>query len=119
MRQVKIVGLLVKDYDATIEFYTRKLGFEVVEDAATDDGSLFRCPATIARLPSSWQKPLTTWRSWASRRVASRFSRWRPPIVSVITKRSRPAGSRFTVSRRRALGARVFFSKTCTATKCS
>jgi catechol 2,3-dioxygenase-like lactoylglutathione lyase family enzyme len=37
MRQVKIVSLLVKDYDAAIEFYTQKLGFEVVEDAAFGD----------------------------------------------------------------------------------
>jgi catechol 2,3-dioxygenase-like lactoylglutathione lyase family enzyme len=34
MTHVKIVSLLVKDYDAAIQFYTRKLGFEVVEDAA-------------------------------------------------------------------------------------
>jgi catechol 2,3-dioxygenase-like lactoylglutathione lyase family enzyme len=37
MRQVKIVGLLVKDYDAAIQFYTQKLGFEVAEDAASGD----------------------------------------------------------------------------------
>ena len=34
MRAVKIIGLLVKDYDTAIEFYTQKLGFEVVEDEA-------------------------------------------------------------------------------------
>src|SRR5262245_41141262 len=32
MRRVKIVGLLVKDYDEAIQFYAQKLGFEVVED---------------------------------------------------------------------------------------
>ena len=37
MRQVRIVSLLVKEYDAAIEFYTQKLGFEVVEDAAFGD----------------------------------------------------------------------------------
>jgi catechol 2,3-dioxygenase-like lactoylglutathione lyase family enzyme len=37
MRDVKIVSLLVKDYDAAIRFYTQKLGFEVVEDAAFGD----------------------------------------------------------------------------------
>jgi catechol 2,3-dioxygenase-like lactoylglutathione lyase family enzyme len=37
MRQVKIVSLLVKDYDAAIQFYTQKLGFEVVEDAPFGD----------------------------------------------------------------------------------
>jgi catechol 2,3-dioxygenase-like lactoylglutathione lyase family enzyme len=37
MRQVKIVSVLVKDYDASLEFYTQKLGFEVVEDAAFGD----------------------------------------------------------------------------------
>jgi catechol 2,3-dioxygenase-like lactoylglutathione lyase family enzyme len=37
MRQIKIVSLLVKDYDAAIAFYTQKLGFEVVEDKAFGD----------------------------------------------------------------------------------
>jgi catechol 2,3-dioxygenase-like lactoylglutathione lyase family enzyme len=37
MRQVKIVSLLVKDYDAAIQFYTQKLGFLVAEDAAFGD----------------------------------------------------------------------------------
>jgi catechol 2,3-dioxygenase-like lactoylglutathione lyase family enzyme len=34
MRQMKIVSLLVKDYDAAVQFYTHKLGFQIVEDAA-------------------------------------------------------------------------------------
>jgi len=38
MRHVKIVGLLVKDYDAAIAFYTQKLGFRVVEDQSLGDG---------------------------------------------------------------------------------
>lgn len=37
MIQVKIVSLLVTDYDATIQFYTQKLGFRVIEDAAFGD----------------------------------------------------------------------------------
>lgn len=37
MRQVKIVSLLVKDYDAAIAFYTQKLAFEVKEDKAFGD----------------------------------------------------------------------------------
>lgn len=37
MTHVKIVSLLVKDYDEAIQFYTQKLGFEVVEDAAFGD----------------------------------------------------------------------------------
>jgi catechol 2,3-dioxygenase-like lactoylglutathione lyase family enzyme len=37
MRHVKIVSLLVKDYDAAIDFYTHTLGFAVVEDAALGD----------------------------------------------------------------------------------
>jgi catechol 2,3-dioxygenase-like lactoylglutathione lyase family enzyme len=37
MRQVKIVSVLVKDYDAAIQFYTQKLGFQVAEDAAFGD----------------------------------------------------------------------------------
>jgi catechol 2,3-dioxygenase-like lactoylglutathione lyase family enzyme len=37
MRQLKIVSLIVKDYDAAIQFYTQKLEFEVVEDKAFGD----------------------------------------------------------------------------------
>ena len=37
MRQIKIVSLLVKDYDAAIAFYTQKFGFAIVEDAAFGD----------------------------------------------------------------------------------
>jgi catechol 2,3-dioxygenase-like lactoylglutathione lyase family enzyme len=40
MRQVKIVSLLVKDYDAAIQFYTQKLGFQVAEDAAFGDPTM-------------------------------------------------------------------------------
>ena len=32
MKQMSLVSLLVKDYDETIEFYTKKLGFVVAED---------------------------------------------------------------------------------------
>ncbi len=34
MNKVKIFSLLVKDYDAAIEFYTQKVGFDLVEDKA-------------------------------------------------------------------------------------
>jgi catechol 2,3-dioxygenase-like lactoylglutathione lyase family enzyme len=37
MRHLKIVSLMVKDYDAGIQFYTQKLEFEVVEDKAFGD----------------------------------------------------------------------------------
>jgi catechol 2,3-dioxygenase-like lactoylglutathione lyase family enzyme len=37
MIKLKLVSLLVKDYDAAIQFYTEKLGFEVAEDAALGD----------------------------------------------------------------------------------
>ena len=37
MIQVKIVSLLVTDYDEAIQFYTQKLGFKVIEDAAYGD----------------------------------------------------------------------------------
>jgi len=37
MRQIKIVSLLVRDYDAAINFYTEKLGFKVLDDAAFGD----------------------------------------------------------------------------------
>jgi catechol 2,3-dioxygenase-like lactoylglutathione lyase family enzyme len=32
MNRVKIISMLVLDQDAAIEFYTRKLGFELLED---------------------------------------------------------------------------------------
>lgn len=34
MNKIKLIGLLVKDFDAAIQFYTENLGFEKVEDAA-------------------------------------------------------------------------------------
>jgi catechol 2,3-dioxygenase-like lactoylglutathione lyase family enzyme len=37
MRDMKIVSLLVKDYDAAMQFYSQKLGFEVIEDAPFGD----------------------------------------------------------------------------------
>ena len=37
MRSVKIVSLLVKDYDAAIEFYTQKIAFELAEDQPFGD----------------------------------------------------------------------------------
>ena len=38
MNKLKLISLWVKDYDAAIQFYTQKLGFEVAEDAAFEDG---------------------------------------------------------------------------------
>lgn len=37
MNKIKIISLLVLDYDAAIEFYTRKLGFELIEDKPFGD----------------------------------------------------------------------------------
>ena len=37
MDKLKLFSLVVRDYDATIQFYTQKLGFEVAEDAAFGD----------------------------------------------------------------------------------
>jgi catechol 2,3-dioxygenase-like lactoylglutathione lyase family enzyme len=37
MNAIKIVNLLVTDYDAAIAFYTQKLGFAVAEDAPFGD----------------------------------------------------------------------------------
>ena len=34
MNKVKIISLLVEDYDSAILFYTQKVGFELVEDKA-------------------------------------------------------------------------------------
>lgn len=34
MSKIKIIGILVRDYDEAIEFYREKLGFELQEDAA-------------------------------------------------------------------------------------
>jgi catechol 2,3-dioxygenase-like lactoylglutathione lyase family enzyme len=46
MKRVTLVKLLVNDQDQALEFYTKKLGFEVAEDSrlATTDGSLVRLP---------------------------------------------------------------------------
>ena len=37
MNKLSLISLIVKDYDAALEFYTKKLGFEVAEDAAFGD----------------------------------------------------------------------------------
>jgi catechol 2,3-dioxygenase-like lactoylglutathione lyase family enzyme len=37
MNQLKLFSLIVKDYDEALEFYTKKLDFQVVEDAAFGD----------------------------------------------------------------------------------
>jgi catechol 2,3-dioxygenase-like lactoylglutathione lyase family enzyme len=37
MAKLKLITLLVNDYDAAIQFYTQKLGFEVAEDAAVGE----------------------------------------------------------------------------------
>jgi catechol 2,3-dioxygenase-like lactoylglutathione lyase family enzyme len=34
MNKLNLISLIVNDYDAAVEFYTKKLGFEVAEDAA-------------------------------------------------------------------------------------
>jgi len=34
MNKLSLISLIVKDYDAALEFYTQKLGFEVAEDEA-------------------------------------------------------------------------------------
>ncbi len=38
MNKVKIISVLVHDYDAAIEFYTLKLGFELIEDKPFGEG---------------------------------------------------------------------------------
>jgi catechol 2,3-dioxygenase-like lactoylglutathione lyase family enzyme len=37
MNKLSLISLIVKNYDAAVEFYTKKLGFEVAEDAAFGD----------------------------------------------------------------------------------
>jgi catechol 2,3-dioxygenase-like lactoylglutathione lyase family enzyme len=37
MNKLNLISVIVKDYDAAMEFYTKKLGFEVAEDAAFRD----------------------------------------------------------------------------------
>ena len=37
MNKLSLISLIVKDYDAAVQFYTTKLGFEVAEDAAFGD----------------------------------------------------------------------------------
>lgn len=38
MRTIVHVALVVRDYDEAIDFYTRALGFELIEDTALGDG---------------------------------------------------------------------------------
>lgn len=38
VRTVAHVALVVRDYDEAIDFYTRALGFELIEDTALEDG---------------------------------------------------------------------------------
>jgi catechol 2,3-dioxygenase-like lactoylglutathione lyase family enzyme len=38
MDKLKLISLVVKDYDEAIQFYTKKLGFELAEDVAFGDG---------------------------------------------------------------------------------
>jgi catechol 2,3-dioxygenase-like lactoylglutathione lyase family enzyme len=42
MRRIKIFSLLVTDYDDAIEFYSEKLGFELLEDKAFGDSRWVR-----------------------------------------------------------------------------
>jgi len=44
-QHVGAVTLIVRDYDAAIAFYTRKLGFALVEDADLGDGKRWVCVA--------------------------------------------------------------------------
>ena len=37
MNKLSLISLIVKDYDSAVEFYTKKLGFEVAEDEAFGD----------------------------------------------------------------------------------
>lgn len=38
MRTIAHIALVVRDYDEAIDFYTRILGFELIEDTALDEG---------------------------------------------------------------------------------
>ena len=37
MNKLSLISLIVKDYDAALEFYTKKLGFQIAEDSAFGD----------------------------------------------------------------------------------
>jgi catechol 2,3-dioxygenase-like lactoylglutathione lyase family enzyme len=59
------IALIVDDYDEAIEFYTQKLGFELIEDTMLKDGKRWvivkpkggECSLLLARAADGGQKP--------------------------------------------------------------
>ncbi len=51
MNRVKIITVLVLDQDAAIEFYTRKLGFELREDKSFGESRWFTISLPKNRRP--------------------------------------------------------------------
>jgi len=76
MRHVKIVGLLVKDYDPAIAFHSQKLAFRVVEDQPLGDRRwiTLSLPDDRCMLAFELAAPLRTSHSWASKAAASHSS---------------------------------------------
>jgi catechol 2,3-dioxygenase-like lactoylglutathione lyase family enzyme len=121
MRQIKLVSLLVKDYDAAVEFYTQKLDFEVVEDAAFGD----RRWVTLSLPENRCALALELAKNHDDFAVVGKQAGSFPVLALETTdcvgdyQTFKDAGSLSTVSRRQAPGVRAFFLRTCTATSCS
>ena len=81
MKRVTLVKLFVSDHDEALEFYTRKLGFEVAEDTGMGDYRWL-----LARLPDNKEfrinldvaKTGEQKRSWAARPPTCRCSASKP-----------------------------------------
>lgn len=63
-QQLAMVSLLVQDYDEAIDFYTRKLGFQLLEDSRISDSKRWvviappgsSCSLLLAKAASAEQK---------------------------------------------------------------
>jgi catechol 2,3-dioxygenase-like lactoylglutathione lyase family enzyme len=81
MKRVTLVKLFVNKHDEALEFYTKKLGFEVAEDTKLGDYRWL-----LVRLPDNKEfcinldvaKPASRKRSWAARPPACRCSASKP-----------------------------------------
>jgi catechol 2,3-dioxygenase-like lactoylglutathione lyase family enzyme len=69
MKNKLMFGVLVKNYDEAIDFYTKKLGFVVLEDNPMGD--------------DRWVKMTRPY--WANKAAATHILQWRPTIASATT----------------------------------
>ena len=47
-QHLALVTILVREYDEAIEFYTKKLGFELQQDSELEDGKRWARPVGVA-----------------------------------------------------------------------